>query len=100
MNSSSVLRLLASAAVLAGSAAVSAQTSDFVVVDSLPLAAANATGNQGKLSSAVVRTAPVVMETRAHVHADGSVSTSCASIPSSVPHAMRATREITKQQER
>ena len=97
----SVIRCTALAVVLAASSIGFAQAPVFVTADSQPMLAADTVvGATRKVGAGTVRPSPVLMETRGHLHADGSVSTTCAAIPSSTPHSVSASRPITKQQER
>ncbi len=101
MNSNSILRVAALMAIFAGSGAALAQAPVFVAAESLSLretdAATDAPANVIRGSATA---APVLMETRGHVHADGTVSTTCAAIPSSTPRSAPVHRTSIKQQER
>ena len=90
---------LASLASALVSASVSGQPANYAYVESIPLgtaSSAKAGSGEVKLSRGIVRAAPILMETRAHVHADGTVSTTCAAVKSSVPHSVAAAHPVGK----
>ncbi len=91
-------RLVIAAALCVIGAATAAQQPVFVDTPTLPLTmtAAKAAGGAPGPGEAAIRPAPFVMETSGHVEADGSVSTTCAAVPSATPHAVAASRPITK----
>lgn len=99
MHAASLVRWAAAVVAISVSAASTAQAPVMVEVQAHSLSPA-ADGKGSRVGQGVARVAPVVMETRGHLHADGTVSTTCAAIASSVPHSVEATRPITKQQER
>lgn len=81
------------------SAFASAQPPNLALVESIPLgtaASAKAGTAEVKLSRGVLRAAPILMETRAHIHADGTVSTTCAAVESDVPHSVTAAHTVGK----
>ncbi len=101
MNPISVVRWAAVLAAVAGSAASPAQAPVFVAVETHALQTAGNSEYRGsRIGRGIERAAPVLMETRGHVDANGAVSTSCAAIPSAVPHSESATHAITKQEQR
>ncbi len=98
MNLRRIYRLsFASSLVLAGGL-VGAQPASFVHVEAIPLGASVAKAGEGeiKLGRGITRRAPIVMETSAHLHADGTLSTTCAAVNSDVPHGVDAARPVGK----
>ena len=88
---------LGSALLVSGLA--SAQPPRFAHVESIPLGSpsgAKAGSGEVKLGRGIVRRAPILMETRGHVHADGTVSTTCAAVKSDVPHSVDAAHGVGK----
>jgi len=84
-------------------AAVAAQAGatdpEFVAAESHPMS--TTPGAAVKLGQGALRASPVLMETRGHMHVDGSVSTTCAAVQSTTPHSAAVTsRTPSKQQER
>jgi len=85
--------------VLLMSGLASAQPPNFAHVESIPLgstSSAKAGSGEVKLSRGIVRRAPILMETSAHIHADGTVSTTCAAVKSDVPHSVNAAHSVGK----
>lgn len=95
-------KLLSAAAICMIGSAATAQQAVFVDVTAIPLSssiAKVASGEPGP-GEAAITPSPIIMETSGHIEADGSVSTTCAAVSASTPHAATASRATIQQKAR